>query len=177
MGKGLSVAECHSLTARSVGSCQFVPRTEWEACSVQFSGRVFTCTQFFTAVSYICTFWVCLFCHTYTWEHYFDTRCPFKRALVFQPVIWDCWSAWFLSLGSGSPRCSVDVAGSSGTQPPWCQGSGGHEGLLLTQQSQWLHRMCVGIVWHGSIQRLSPLKVSPWHDIPSSKCAILARVV
>lgn len=135
MGKGLSVAECHSLTARSVGSCQFVPRTEWEACSVQFSGRVFTCTQFCTAVSYICTFWVCLFCHTYTWEHYFATRCPFKRALVFQAVIWDCWSARFLSLGSGSPRCAVDVAGSSGTQPPWCQGSGGHEGLLLSKVS------------------------------------------
>lgn len=87
MGKALSVAERHSLAARSVGSCQFGARTEWEACSVHFSGRVFTPTQFCTAVSYICIFWVCLYCHTYTWEHYFATRCPFERALVFQAVI------------------------------------------------------------------------------------------
>lgn len=87
MGKGLSAAECHILAARCVGSCQFVPWTEWEACSMQFSGWVFKCTWFCTAISSIPTFWVCLYCHTYSWEHYFATRCLFKRALVFQAVI------------------------------------------------------------------------------------------
>lgn len=87
MGKGLSVAEWHSLTARYVGSCQFVPQTEWEACSMQLNGWAFKCTWFCTAVSFIPTFWVCFYCHTYTWEHYFATRHPFERTLVFQAVI------------------------------------------------------------------------------------------
>lgn len=158
MGKGLSAAECHSLTGRYVGSCQFVPRTEWEACSMQFNGWAFKCTWFRTAISSILTFWVCLYCLTYPWEHYFATRCPFKRALAFQAVIGT------VGVQDSSLRVRKPTQHRGCCRQwlhpavvPRCQGGGRHEGLLLTQKSQWLHSVCFGIVWHGSIQRLSVL--------------------
>lgn len=161
MGKGLSVTECHSLTARYMGSCRFVPWTEWELCSVDGRLNVPGSVQLFLL-------FLLFGCASIaTWEPYFAARCPFKRDFVCQAVI-----------GAVGVQDSCPW-GQEAHAMPWLLQASSARGWGIRGASAHSAQSAFGIVWLVSTQScLSyPRWASPSHDIPSSQCAILVEVV